>query len=413
VAEGEGGVIEAWWTGLATTLRLSGSGKARSRLGTSFETHYNLGTVGRLVGAHRITAALALLERPSIRSNPADQGLVLLAAGSWQAECSAFADGLQSFETALGIFKKLGDDVGAAVAVSNIGALYLEIGHGKASLEHCNRAMTLLADRQDASARAVCLHNLGNAHDANGDRARALHCYRQALESSREASEPVSEARILIKMGCRLSREEEREDAMQLLRKAATICRLYEDRFGEAEAIHHLAMLLRDEENGEVCELLQQALAIRRQIGDRSGEAHSLEQLRDALAESNQISIAVIRGKQAVQTWQSILSENAALQHHLSAFLTGHLERDLRALAELLRRTGRHGDADRVDRFVDTSASPSKNQPTNNGPPMAFEPEEREWLLAQEHDRKSLSKTPNEVMTHAVVEITELEESGS
>jgi tetratricopeptide (TPR) repeat protein len=325
-----------------------------------------------------------LLELDSVKANPADVAMVLLAAGSWQAERSSFSDALKSFEGALAIYKKLGDSVGIATSASNIGAVHLEVGDRAVALDHCSRALTMFNAEGNPAAEAVCLHNLGNAYDATGDTEKALGCYREALVCSREASEPISEARILIKIGRALGRQDEKKQAEHFIRQAATICRLHEDRFGEAEAIHYLACIIEDGDD-DTCELLQQALAIRREIGDLAGEVRSLSELRDTLAEEGQTSVAITRGKQAVNVWHAVMSENRELHASLKAALLAGCEREVRVLSELLRRVGQNGEAEVLDRRVaGMSHHTYTRESPATGPPINFAPDEQQWL--RRHD---------------------------
>ncbi|KJY25448.1 tetratricopeptide repeat protein, partial [Streptomyces sp. NRRL S-495] len=136
-------------------------------------------------------------------------------------------DGLAEFLRARTLLASVGDPVGEAMVIGNLGAHSLRTGeHGRAR-EYFGQALALLAaqpeDRRDDWVIGVSETHLGVAAMFAGDTGEAgEHLYR-ALDHHRSAGDPVMESVALFHLGDHHRRLDQPERAAACLRRALAV----------------------------------------------------------------------------------------------------------------------------------------------------------------------------------------------
>lgn len=196
-------------------------------------------------------------------------------------------------EEALTLRERQGDPGGAAVALGNLGAVYLDLGHFNRALEHLLRADTLCADAAPARAASVAA-NLSRVYEALQMPDDALTHSARALALAREAGHPVGEGIVAVNRADLLRRQGHLAEVEALLQRALTLSegsgtlaasalrglgRLRQDegRLPEALSAFREALRLAGEE-GDLDELLSARLGVADVLLDleRHGEALAL-----------------------------------------------------------------------------------------------------------------------------------------
>jgi DNA-binding SARP family transcriptional activator/Flp pilus assembly protein TadD len=111
------------------------------------------------------------------------------------------ADALDAARHAHDLFDQLGDQVGQAVALTDLGWYHGRLGDGGRALDLCEQALVLhqkLGNRPHEAHTWSCLADIQRQL---GDRAGAVRCHRQALDLFREFGDRYAEASTLAHLG--------------------------------------------------------------------------------------------------------------------------------------------------------------------------------------------------------------------
>ena len=161
-----------------------------------------------------------------------DLGDVRYATGDFPAA-------VQVLEQALGIYRDLGDRYGQANALSCLGAVRRLTGDYPAAVQVLEQALSIYRDIGDRSGEAEALNQRGTLHQVSGDLVQAQWYHQQALELARGIASSRVEAHALAGLGrCALAAGHATQ-ARVLLRQALEIFQ----RIGAAEASDLLAEL--------------------------------------------------------------------------------------------------------------------------------------------------------------------------
>jgi DNA-binding SARP family transcriptional activator/tetratricopeptide (TPR) repeat protein len=190
------------WHDRAETQRAAVA--AARRLGDPVEqsrAHRNLAfalaDLGRFDDAHRNLDAA--LERS--HDDPAGQAWTHYHRDLVYVIQGREADALNAARRAHDLFDQLGDQVGQAIALTDLGWHHGRLGNHRQALDLCEKALVLhqkLGNRPHEAHTWACL---ADTHLQLGDPAAAVPCYRQALDLFREIGDSYGEASTLAHLG--------------------------------------------------------------------------------------------------------------------------------------------------------------------------------------------------------------------
>ena len=165
----------------------------------------------------------------------AQRGCRLRARGDAVAEPPVTFAGLLRklrLEEAHGIYRDLGDLLGQANALTELGAAWLQTRDFPAAAQALEEAQGIYRDLGHRLGEVEALNEAGTAYRVGGDIGRATGCHRQALDLARAIASSWDEAHALAGLG-RCARADGRvADAEDSLRQALEIFQ----RLGAAEA---------------------------------------------------------------------------------------------------------------------------------------------------------------------------------
>ncbi len=218
----------------------------------------------------------------------------LLERGIQEFRVSQFREALQSWETALGLYRELGNRQGEAASLGNLGVAYFSLGQYERAIDSYNQSLTLARETGDHQGEASSLNNLGNAYLSLGQYERAIDSYDQSLTLVRETGDHQGEASSLGNLGLAYFFLGQYERAIDFHSQYRTLAREIGDRRGEAKSLGNLGIAYDSLGQYErAIELHHQSLEIKREIGDRQGEANSLGNLGSAYYSLNQYERAI------------------------------------------------------------------------------------------------------------------------
>ena len=203
--------------------------------------------------------------------------LTLRATLHWRSGCPEAACG--ALESALELWRRLGDREGEGRALQNLGWFHHRTGFPRRAADLVRAAVGLLADANPVWL-AMALHNLAEIEFELGNFAAAGEHLTRCLAMRREHNDAVGEAITLVALGRTHSQLGQHLDALAALTAGLRLCQRTGNREDEWEAllsrsevhlrIGDVAMAHRD------CDA---ALPLARAAGDRYGEAAALRQL--------------------------------------------------------------------------------------------------------------------------------------
>jgi tetratricopeptide (TPR) repeat protein/transcriptional regulator with XRE-family HTH domain len=183
----------------------------------------------------------------------------------------------QALQQALGIYRDLGDRLGQANALHHLGALRLLMGEYPAAAQVLEHALDVFGDLGDRLGLANALSGLASVRLLTGDYPAAAQAREQALGIYRDLGDRLGQANALSGLGDVRRMTGDYPAAAQAREQALGIYRDLGDRLGQANALIDLGDVRRM--TGDylaAAQDLEQALDIYRDLGDRLGQANTL-----------------------------------------------------------------------------------------------------------------------------------------
>ena len=220
-----------------------------------------------------VQAARYLGDRLGQASALSDLGDVRRLTGDYPAAA-------QALEQALGIYRDLGDRLGQANALSDLGIVQVATGDYPAAAQALEQALGIYRDLGDRLGQANALSDLGIVRWATGDYPAAAQAQEQALGIYRDLGDRLGQANALSDLGDVRRVTGDYPAAARDLEQALGIYRDLGDRLGQANALSDLGRVRRvTGEYPAAAQDLEEALGIYRDLGSRLGQASALRQI--------------------------------------------------------------------------------------------------------------------------------------
>jgi tetratricopeptide (TPR) repeat protein/DNA-binding XRE family transcriptional regulator len=187
---------------------------------------------------------------------------------------------VQALEQALGIYGDLGNRLGQANALNNLGVVQRMTGDQPVAAQYLEQALDIYRDLGDRLGQANALRELGVVRSVTDDYTGAAQSLDQALGIYRDLGDQIGQATALSFLGeVRQRMTGNYLAAAQALEQALGISRDLGDRLVQANALSRLGEVRRmTGDHPAAAQALEQALGIFRDIGDREGEAVALNE---------------------------------------------------------------------------------------------------------------------------------------
>ena len=186
----------------------------------------------------------------------------------------------ESLKTALGIYRDLGDRRGEAAALTYLGTAQWLTGDNSGASESLEHALMICRDLGDRRGEAAALTYLGEVRRVTGNYSNATPALESALNIYRDLGDRIGEARVLTYLGEVRRVTGDYIHAAPALESALGICRDLGDRRAEAAVLNNLGIVRRATgDYAAAAQALEEALNICRDLGDPLGEAGALAYL--------------------------------------------------------------------------------------------------------------------------------------
>ena len=183
----------------------------------------------------------------------------------------------EALEAALGISRDLGDRLGEANALGDLGAVGRLTGDYPGAAEAEEAALGIYRDLGDRLGQAHVLNHLGIVRRMTGDYPGAAEAEEAALSIYRDLGDRLGQANALNDLGDVRQLTGDYPGAAQALEAALGIYRDLSDRLGEASALSYLGSVRHmTADYPGAAHALEAALGIYRDLGSRLGQANAL-----------------------------------------------------------------------------------------------------------------------------------------
>ena len=232
--------------------------------------------------AEAITRHTAAVQAARHLGDRLGQANALNDLGHLRRMTSDYPAAAQDLNEALAIYRDLGDRLGQANALFDLGLVQWVTGDHQASARDLEQALGIYRDLGDRLGQANVLSYLGSGQRNAGDNPGATQAFMEALEIYRDLGDRTGEADALNELGAVRLNTDDYPAATQLVEQALDIFRDLGDRPGQADALYYLGGVRR--RTGDylaAAQLVDQSMDILRDLGDRRSQANALCQLGD------------------------------------------------------------------------------------------------------------------------------------
>jgi tetratricopeptide (TPR) repeat protein len=192
----------------------------------------------------------------------------------------AYSEAAVEIAEGLALYEIIGDQAGAARALSLQGDNYWRTGNYEAALKACSESFALYRVLHYPDGEARTLNRLGMVALEQGDYVRANEQIQSALKVAETSQNPVARAASLNNLGLVALRQGNYADSVRYFEETLALHRENGERWKVASTLHNLGTLsgVQGDLNGAIRNF-EEALQMCRSIGDRRGISLALENL--------------------------------------------------------------------------------------------------------------------------------------
>ena len=274
------------------------------------------------------------------------QANALRELGALQELTGDYPAAAQVLEQALGIYRDLGDRLGQANALWNLGDVWRMTGDYPAGIQAAEQALGIYQDLGDRLGQANALYLLGLVRRLTGDYPAAAQALEHALGIYRDLGDRLGQANALNDLGDVRRMTGDYPAAAQVLEQALGIYGAIGNRFGQANALNDLGVVRRlTGDYPAAAQLLEQALGIYRDLRSRGGQAMALNERGTLHRAGGELAQAEMCHRQALDlsreiasTWNEANALAGLGRCALAAGRTSEAADHLRRALEIFRR---------------------------------------------------------------------------
>ena len=223
--------------------------------------------------------AISTEERATIKAQ-ADE---LLQWGIEQYRVSQFREALGTWQTALKLYKEIGDRVGEVSALGNLGNAYLRLGQYQQAINLYEQVLTNMQDIDSRVGEGLVLGNLGTVYLNLSQYQRAIGLYEQQLVITREIGDKDGEGTALGNLGNAYLIIGEYQQAIELFEQSLEIAQNVGNKIQEGSVLGSFGSLyLNLGQYQQAIVFYEQQRVIAEEIGDRAEEGNALGSLGNA-----------------------------------------------------------------------------------------------------------------------------------
>jgi CHAT domain-containing protein/tetratricopeptide (TPR) repeat protein len=275
--------------------------------------------------------------------------VILLGLGSIYSNLAQYENAKNHYEQALAISQQDQDKSGEAMSVIGLGESYYKLSQYEKAREYYKQSLLFCRGTNDLQGEASTLLNLGNIYSIQKQYENARNHYEMSLAISRRIKNTSLEAIALERLGSLNSRLNQYDKASQFYNQALYISREENNSKIEAWVTEGLGLIHYNLNQFEkALENYHQSLNIYQNLKHLDSEGETYGHLMFLWEKRQNPKLAVIYGKQAVNTYQQIRENIKGLDKESRQSFLDDKARIYRKLVELLIDQGRIAEAEQV-----------------------------------------------------------------
>jgi tetratricopeptide (TPR) repeat protein len=205
-----------------------------------------------------------------------DEGVELFRQGT----AESLQQAIEKLETALPLWRELGDESKEARINLILGKTHDLLGLKQKALDYYNQALLLYQQLEDRAGEALTLYNIGQVYYDLEEKQRALEYYQQSLPLAQTVGHRTLEVRTLGAIGVVYSALGDKQRALEYYQQALPLTQAVEDRTSEAIILINIGAVysaLGDKQRA--LEYYQQALPLAQAVEDHTLEVTILNNI--------------------------------------------------------------------------------------------------------------------------------------
>jgi CHAT domain-containing protein/tetratricopeptide (TPR) repeat protein len=222
------------------------------------------------VGSGELAQAQSVQDQKS----EADRWLDL---GTQQYNKSYYQESIQSYQSALDIYRVLKDSNNEGSTLNNLGNVYYSLGQYQKALDFYQQSLAILQQISDLNGEGTALNNLGESYRMLGQIQKAIELYQQSLVIKKQIGDRKGEGTSLGNLGNAYNSLGQPQKAIEFFQQALAIKKQIGDRNGEGSSLNNLGLAAYTlGQYQQASDFFQQSLALARQTGDLDSQGYSL-----------------------------------------------------------------------------------------------------------------------------------------
>jgi CHAT domain-containing protein len=256
---------------------------------------------------------------------------------------------LKYYNQSLQIFKQLGNKEEEASLLGSISSIYSALNKYREAIEFGNQA--LLINRQIGAKEdeAAQLNDLGSFYDTTGEKEKALESYNKALPLWREVGNKNGESATIYGLSSPYYDLGQKEKALDYLKTALSLRQQAGKNSAVATTSESIARLYFElGEKGKALDYINQAVLVCRQIGERRCEADELFSVATFWYTLGNKRLSIYFYKQSVNLYQQLRSNIVTFDKETQKTFLNAVSNPYRELVHVLIEEGRVAEAEQV-----------------------------------------------------------------
>jgi CHAT domain-containing protein/Tfp pilus assembly protein PilF len=200
--------------------------------------------------------------------------------GLEQFNTGQFREALETFEQALVILRRIGDQEGEGTVLSNIGGVYNNLGQYPDALKYYEQSLLITKKVGDKAGEGTTLNNIGLVYNNLGQYSQALKYYEQALAIHKDVGNKVMEGTTLNNVGAIFRNLGQYPDALKYYSQALVIAKEVGNKAGEGMTLNNIGDVYNNQgQHAQAITYYEQALVIYKAVGDKAAEGAILNNI--------------------------------------------------------------------------------------------------------------------------------------
>lgn len=205
------------------------------------------------------------------------------------------------------IAKQIGDRIGLAKVLENLGNIRIDRGEYKLALKCLHEVLAISSQEKDKETIASTLNSIGNVYSDQGNYALALEFYRKSLAEYEAIGDKLGIANVLNDIGIVYDLQGCYELALEFYQKSLAQYRAIGDKYGISAVLNNIGDVYLAQGNPSLAlEFYLKSLAIDTELGDRGGIAITLNNIGNVHTKQGKYQLALEFYKKCLAEYKAL-----------------------------------------------------------------------------------------------------------